>query len=145
MLREQMTGSDEAPEARLAGLKKLRQAFHAELANVAGPALNALLRDKEGDDVDSRRRASSWANEQLKDLGLAFRCPRTGEPSILVVDQRDAKDAHGRFRLEHREVTGRNVRTLTTTDLPVFDLMEDRSRRESLARKHRRAPEGPTR
>lgn len=126
-------------EHRLEELQAVRQLFHDELASAAQPALNAVLREKDRDDVDARRGLCSWANKQLRLLGLAVN-DGTGRPSILIADSRDAEDLVGRYRLEHRDSSGRAIRTLTSATLPDLTLMPDPPRTESLARGFRKWP-----
>ena len=122
-------------ETQLNLLASLRHAFQQDLAGAAGPVMTAEVQRRDEGILESRREVCSWVNAQLRTLGLAIRCPRTGQPSILVADARDEHDHRGRFRLEHRDAGGRASRTLASVTPPVLDLMEDPPRREPLARR----------
>jgi hypothetical protein len=126
------------PARQLERLQQVRLAFQQELAAVAEPAFNAVLRSRDEDDLEVRRELASWANELLRSLNLAVRCGRTGRPATIVIDSRGPEDASGRFRLELRDADGRVIRTLASKARPEFSLMPDPPRTESMARSYRR-------
>lgn len=127
-------------------LRRLRNAFHDELATVFAPAFNDALQAMTHEDIDAKRALCSAANETLKSLGLSIRDPKTRHPAILVADFRSADEEAGRFRLEVREPSGRVIRTLSSPTLPKFELCEAPIRQESFARKFRgNDPNSPSR
>lgn len=145
VIRELLAITTNDPEKQLSELQALRRMFHDELAEAVQPAINSVLRERDRDDVESRRALCSWANEKLRLLGLTVKDPQ-GRPSILFADARDADDSAGRYRLEHRDSTGRAVRTGTSPTVPELTLMSDPPRPEGLARRFRQPPkDGPAR
>lgn len=73
-----------------------------------------------------------WVNAQLRELGLAIRCPRTARPSVLIADVKEGRSKIGRFRFENRDESGAKQRTSTSEALPELELMEDLPRREPI-------------
>lgn len=144
-IRERVGGLAAEPKARLNALVNVRRVFQEEIAAAAEPALNAALVTEDRGDLQSRRELCSWANWQLRELGLAIR-DRTGRPAILLADPKDAGDDIGRFRLEHRDSDGRVAKTLASRSLPSLALMADPPRAEPFARSSRRRnDQGPAR
>lgn len=127
-------------------LRALRSSFHEELAAAFEPIFNAALEAAPHEDLESKRALCTAANDTLKSLGLAIRCPRTGQPVIMVADNRYEGDEAGRFRLEMRARSGHHAtRTLSSPTLVQFELMEDPARPEPLARRHRGKGPNPSR
>tara|TARA_R110002111_G_scaffold75317_3_gene119565 strand:+ start:571 stop:1047 length:477 start_codon:yes stop_codon:yes gene_type:complete len=143
---EHMASVPGPPEEQLAEFKKMRQAFHAELAKAASPVMASLIASKDDETLSTRRSICSWANGELRSLGLAARCPKSNQASILVADPRDREDERGRFRLEHQTEKGRSTKTFSSVHAPALELMEDTPRRESFAGKMLRdSLQGPMR
>ena len=132
-VKEHMESMNGSPEEVLKELNDMRHAFHDELARKASPALTSLIAEKDDETLKTRRSICSWANGQLRTLGLSVRCPKSEIPSILVADPRDREDERGRFRLEHQTEKGRSTKTFSSVHAPALELMEDPPRREPLA------------
>jgi hypothetical protein len=131
---------------QVAALRRLRAAFHEEVAEAFAPVFNNALAASPHDDIETKRTLCSAANETLKSLGLAIRDPKTGNPAIVVADFRSADEDAGRFRLEVREPGGRVIRTLSSAALVEFELREASIRQEPLSRRLRgNDPEAPSR
>lgn len=114
----------------------LSRAFHQVLAEVLQPRLNAYVKTLPQETLADKRSIATWVNAELRKLGLTIRCPKTGNPAILVADTQDRVHGHiTRFRLEARDDRGRNVRSCTSPTVPELELMKDPPRRESLSRK----------
>jgi hypothetical protein len=113
---------------KLAGLShEVRQRIAAEL----GPALNIKAQALPHDTYDEKKELARWVNDQLRRFDLAIKCPKTGQPSLLLVMTGD-HPAIGRFVIEHKTPEGKRVRPVTSTKLPHLELMEAAPRRESL-------------
>ncbi len=108
------------------------QQFRAQVASVLAPRLNAHLKTLPQDNYADKQALATWVNNELRQLGLAIRCPKTGKPATLVADSR-GQGEYARFRLDVRGDDGRHLRTMTSTTLPEFELIEDEPRREGRA------------
>jgi hypothetical protein len=113
--------------------RELRTAFHVSAASFLQKPFNVHLQSMPHETYEQKQAMASWANSQLRQLGLAIKCPKTGKPAILLADIKDANAVAGRFRLETRDDSGKRVRTLSSRVLPKFELMEDQVREEPLA------------
>lgn len=112
----------------LAGLShEVRQRIAAELA----PALNIKAQAMPHHTYDEKKELARWVNDQLRRFDLAIKCPKTGQPSLLLVMTGDHPEI-GRFVIEHKTPEGKRVRPVTSTKLPQLELMEAAPRRESL-------------
>jgi hypothetical protein len=113
---------------KLAGLShEVRQRIAAEL----GPALNIKAQAMPHHTYDEKKELARWVNDQLRRFDLAIKCPKTGQPSLLLVMTGDHPEI-GRFVIEHKTPEGKRVRPVTSTKLPQLELMEAAPRRESL-------------
>lgn len=65
-----------------------------------------------------------WLNAQLRDSGLAIRCPKTGHPTMLHANPGHTPDV-GRFRFDYLDDQGRLRTTYTTVDLPALEFIPD--------------------
>jgi HEAT repeat protein len=105
-----------------------------EFAQRLTPLLNTHLRRAPQDTYIEKQAIASWVNAELRALGLAIRCPKTGRPAILIADIRSGGAETSRFRLEVVNENGRRERTFTTAhNLPELELIEDSPRLEGLA------------
>lgn len=122
-------------DAVYAGVLDLRHQMQSGLATALQDVFNARLGEMPKTDYRQKQALASWVNSQLRELGFAIQCPKTGRPAILIADLRDAEDQQGRFRLEIRTVEGRRIRTMSATELPSLTLIEDEPRAEGLSKK----------
>lgn len=106
--------------------------FRAGLAELLDGPLNDHLKTLPQETPAEKQALASWLNAQLRPLGLAVRCPKTGRPSVLISDLKESGSHIGRFRTENRDENGAKVRPWTSTQLPVLELMEDLPRLEPL-------------
>jgi hypothetical protein len=105
-----------------------------EIAHRLAPLLNKHLHGLKQDTYTEKQAIASWVNSELRSLGLAIRCPKTGRPAILIADIRSGGEESSRFRLEIVNEEGRRERTFTTAhELPDLELIEDSPRLEGLA------------
>ena len=117
-----------------AELKTLSGIFHDEMARALEPRLNAEMDRRPHEELVEQRELAGWVNYVLRSLRLAIRCPRTGKPATMLVDYRDNDYDLGRFRLEVRDDRGQSVKTVTSHELPVLQLREDRPRQQGSGR-----------
>jgi hypothetical protein len=115
-------------------LVELSHDFRQEVADVLQPRLNRQLQTMAQDTYEEKRLLASWVNNELHQIGLAIKCPKTGKPATLVADIRGGRTDSSRFRLDVRNDDGRHIRTVTVNQLPELELIEDEPRREGLAR-----------
>lgn len=127
------------PEAfadREAEAKRIKSLVLAQVAAALQPSLNESFSLRPHGTLPDKQDLASEVNATLRDVGLCLRCPRTGEPAILVADFKDASDARtGRFRFETRDAHGRKSRVGSTAGFPELELMEDPGRRETAVRR----------
>lgn len=111
----------------------MKQVFQEELASAIGPSLGERVANAPQETLSQRRDLASWCNRELKELGLAIRCPRTSRPAIIISDAREGPS--GRYRLQVRDDNGVIYRSWTSDNprLGRFELMPDSPRREPFA------------
>jgi hypothetical protein len=114
-------------------------AFREVTAEVLGPRLNAHLNSIPQDTLVEKQALATWLNEQLRAIGLAIKCPKTGLPGILKADFKDsANDSVSRFRVEVWDPGRGRYQSFSSNTLWDLTLMEAPPRRESLSRGFRR-------
>lgn len=121
-------------EERYAALKGFLLECRTGVAALLQPALQEQADSMEIDTYAQKQAVSVWVNSQLRELGLALRCPQTGRPAILVADLRDAETQSSRFRFVIRDSKGRQTKTISSKQLPEMELMPDEPRQESRAK-----------
>jgi len=132
-IRLEMDSAASYADARRAAAR-LREDFYDEVARGVAPHLNAAIAEMPCATLEERRKLATWCNAELRQLGLAIRCPTTSKPAIMVADSREME--HGRFRLQVRNERGDMMRTFTSSSTlpPAISLMQCRSRAEPFAR-----------
>ena len=128
-----------------AKVRSIRQAFHLELAAALAPALNEHVVGLPQDTPEERQEMVAWINQQLRDIGLAVKCPTTGQPAVLVVDRQDRQHPEiTRFRFSVRSPEGKQSHTAARRNLGELELTEHRPRIEPLSKFFRKeGPGGP--
>jgi anti-sigma factor RsiW len=123
---------------RYAAIAQIRHAFHRHIASLLEEALNEQVTGMPQDTIEERKALTSWINAQVREIGLAVKCPVTKRPAALIVDRqnRDHPDIT-RFRFALRTEDGRSSHTAASRNLPRLELTEQRPRVESLARGYR--------
>lgn len=119
-------------DSRKAAVDELTQEFKEVISKAVEGPLNQYLTGQPQDSLEDKQRLSSWANEQLRSVGLAFRCPNTGRPSTLIADVKSAADVRGRFRLENRDENEAKTRTFSSTTYTPLEVMPDVPRKEAI-------------
>ena len=103
-----------------------------EVAQRLSAPFNAKIRSMPQDTYQQKKDLASWVNTELRNLGLAIRCPKTGNPAILIADVRGDAEETSRFRLEYTDERGKKVRSWTGYDLSglTLELRDDIPRKE---------------
>lgn len=114
-------------------LRQLSDIFHDELAAAFQPILQAKLASMPDDSLEDKRAVATWANGEVRHLGLAFRAP-TGAPARLVVDYTNGSTKQGRFRFDLGVHAGRQRRAGVYHELPPIELMEEGPRHEATSK-----------
>ena len=112
-------------------LAAMTTAYREELAAQLAPALNAHIRAMPHETYEEKKVLAKWVNDELRRFDLAINCPKTGQPSILLVGSGNHPEI-GRFMIEHKTPEGKRVRPVNTPELPQLELMEANPRREAL-------------
>jgi hypothetical protein len=146
-LKSLMADLPERYADRYAAIQNIRHAFHREMALVLQPVLNEHIPGRPQDSAKERQELAAWINEQLRNIGLAVKCGKTGRPASIVVDSQDR--AHSditRFRFSTRSENGKYSHTSTAQNLGELELTEHNPRIEPLAKFVRRKRlDGPRR
>ncbi|HKQ48575.1 MAG TPA: hypothetical protein VJZ71_10940 [Phycisphaerae bacterium] len=95
-----------------------------DAARLLEPALAAEASRQPQRTYDEKKTLAKWVNAELRRIGLAIRCPRTGRPSLLLANA-GGQPGIGRFHLEHTDAEGRRHRSVTSVALPELKLMPD--------------------
>lgn len=80
-------------------LLALAVAVREELAARLSPKLSAQVRTMPHETYAEKQELAKWVNGQLRQLGLAVRCPKTGRPAILLADH-GPDPQKGRFQVQ---------------------------------------------
>jgi len=115
-------------------LDELGMLTRAEMAARLTPALNRMARTFDVGTYAKKQDVASWVNTQLRPLGLALRCPKTGLPAIIVADLQGGIDDIGRFRLEVRDKGGKRKRTTSSKEWTDLEVIADIPRPEPFAK-----------
>ena len=87
-------------------------------------SINEQLMSRGSATLAEKQDLSKWANAELRAVGLAIRCPKTGRPSTLLAGPGN-QPIVGRFQLQHKGLDGKWKRPLSTPTLPYLRLMPD--------------------
>ena len=99
--------------------------FQDLLAARLTPAFNAHIAEQPSQTLEQKQVLAQRVNAELRGVGLAIRCPRTGKPAILRGDH-GGNPERGRFQT--CLVGDSNfARTRSFAELIHLDLMGDRS------------------
>lgn len=88
------------------------------------PVLNEMAQSLPQATYEEKKALAKWVNAEIRELGLAIRCPKTGLPGILR-GHAGGIPGVGRFHVEVTDAQGVQRRTVTSTTLPKLDLMPD--------------------
>jgi len=122
---------------RRAELARLNDEFREHLARALEPSLNAELSLLPQASYEDKKTLAKWVNAELRQIGLAIRCPKTGKPCHILANK-GHDPVRGRFQLEYTDIDGQRRRTVSSAELPALALMpDDPSRAEYGERKIR--------
>jgi len=106
----------------------LRQYFLAQreaLTNLTArnlrDALNAHIASLPKDSYEQKRQLATWLNTELRSLGVAIRCPKTGLPTYLRAHI-GREPTVGRFRLDYWDGSVRQ-HPASFNELPPFEFI----------------------
>lgn len=133
----------QAYEQRADVLYAIIHSVRSEAAALLAPALHARAQAMPHATYDEKKELARWVNEELRRFDLAIKCPKTGNPSVLLVGTGHHPEI-GRFHLEHKTPEGKRTRSLTSAELPDFELMEANPRREAFLEWRERVRRQPT-
>jgi hypothetical protein len=134
--RRRLAGKKEEDDYSIV-FEEAKRTLHSakqEIIAALTPALNAALAAMPHESYIDKQETASWVNGQLREVGLAVKCPKTGRPGILVADVKGGESEVSRFRLEIRDKSGRRTRTWSSQGVPTLELMQDAAREEPLAK-----------
>jgi len=109
-------------------LMEAQELFFGVLADRLAPSLNDHLTKLPQATPDNKKLIARTLNADLKALGLAIKCPRTGKPAMLHVDF-GVVAPKGRFRVELFD----RSRTMASQSLSRVELTRRPLRREALS------------
>lgn len=124
-------GATDRYEQQANVLEEQLHRFRQSLAQELAPTLNARMQATPHGTYEEKKDLAKWVNEELRRFDLAIKCPKTGQPSILLVGTGNHPEI-GRFEIEHRNSEGKRVRAVCTPKLLDIELMEANPRREAL-------------
>lgn len=99
-----------------------------ELADRLAPRLNEHAKSLPQATYAEKQELAKWVNGQLRQLGLAVRCPKTNRAAILLADH-GPNPEKGRFQVQ---TVHDRKRTLSSVELPEFGLMPADLRQDHL-------------
>lgn len=73
---------------------------------------------------EAKSEFAGWLNYELRQAGLAIKCPKTGKPTFLEA-VREPVPERGRFRFDHMTDRGVHRQTLSCIELPPLDFVVD--------------------
>lgn len=102
-------------------LRRASEAFHNLLAAELSGPFNAHFREAPKATLDEKRELARQSNADLRQLGVAIKCPKTGLPAFLGADGSRNED-RGRFQLCMKR-DGKKRLTLTRARAFEVELM----------------------
>lgn len=111
-------------EKRTEALRNLQGALREEAAAALTEPLNTAVAQMPAATYEEKKIVATWVNEQLREYGLAVKCPRSGLPGILQANPGN-DPARGRFRIEVLDAKGQRQHHMTAVRLPELSLVVD--------------------
>ncbi len=109
--------------------KQLRQSLHEakrlfleELASRLAPALNARIAELPHATYEQKKELSKWLNQESRELGLTFACPKTGFPAFITGNTGSDRQV-GRFVFHALKQNGGRSTSFSAAALPPLKLM----------------------
>lgn len=114
-------------------LREARQVFHELVAEQLQESLRTEMQSMPHQSYEEKKRLAVWTNNELREMGVAIKCPKTGKAATLQVDPGGNATIVGRFLL--RPYGDRTHRTYCSANLFPVSLMPHFERTESFAAK----------
>ncbi len=126
-------------ELTCTALRRINAVVLDEAANALKPVLNERVRRMPSATMEQKKELAIWLNSQLREFGLAIRCPKTGHATTLQVNPGHDRE-RGRFRLDRFDENHRYTSTFSSVGLPELELRpSEYGARSSLPRKSDRS------
>lgn len=103
---------------------QLQGVFRTEAAAALSEPLNTKLSEMPSETYEHKKRIAAFANAELRQFGLAVRCPRTGQPGVLQANPGGHSET-GRFRIEVLDALGQRRHHTSAVELPELSLTID--------------------
>jgi hypothetical protein len=110
--------------------RKVRDEVAELISKEVADSLNGHLDKMPQETRAQKQELCRWLNAEMRSLGIAIRCPKTGEAAMLHVDP---TGQNGRFQIELIDRENGRKRTLTSVSLPTLTFRPHLVRREPLA------------
>jgi hypothetical protein len=127
-LRAMIRRALEDPSAEYATVKSkitsLMTILREEAASAIHRPLNQAAAILPQSTYHEKKVLANWVNSEMRGMGLALRCPKSGEPSIIQATVGHNPEA-GKFRLDYVDIDGRHRNQTVSVRLPVLDPMPD--------------------
>ncbi|MCK6484484.1 MAG: hypothetical protein HUU22_02225 [Phycisphaerae bacterium] len=107
-------------------LLRLNDLVRSETGAALQPALNERMQRMPHATYEEKKELAKWINGELREFGLACRCPKTGHATSLQANP-GHDERVGRFRFDRIDESDRRTSTFTTTELPTLELRPSRS------------------
>jgi len=128
LFKEAKSGSYSTVASRL---REVRELVHEEIAERLSKPLNEHLAQIPHATLHEKQDLARFANAEMRCLGVAIRCPKTGLPAMLHANS--GHDAtKGRFQFSVIDHKPHPTRTVTSQTLPMLVLMPHFTRKEPL-------------
>lgn len=107
-----------------AGIDSIQRVAREEFAAAIRDPLNREAAVRPHATYAEKRELANWINAELRGMGLALKCPRSGLPSILHASIGHLPEV-GRFRFDSVDETGRRNNYSASVDLPHLEPVPD--------------------
>jgi hypothetical protein len=121
-------------EERAKALSAANHGFRHALRNQLEPALNAHLQAVSQESNESKKQSIDSVRDQLTELGLAVRCPVTGEPGNLYAIAPSKKSPSVQFWIKPKNRTSPTVCRVDLNALLPVELVDASPRVEGFAK-----------
>ena len=112
-------------------LREARQVFHELVAEQLQESLRTEMQSMPHQSYEEKKMLAVWTNNELREMGVAIKCPKTGKAATLQVDPGSNATIVGRFLL--RPYGDRNHRTYCSVNVFPVSLVPHFERTESFS------------
>lgn len=114
--------------ARRAALIELHDAVREAVVRALEPVLNEHVASLPHSTYEEKKTLAKWVNAELRRVGLAIKCPKTGHPCLIVATTGN-RPTVGRFVLDYTDEQGKRRHPISWSVLPQLELtLDDLSR-----------------